>query len=298
MTTTTTAAPQEPGDNTLEALAAMLRALRLTSMAEELAELLETSQKEGWGQLELLFELFAREETRKRQRRFERNLKVSGLSEAYGLEHFDFDLAREHGLEPSVVRDLAQCEFVPARRNIILAGGVGTGKTFLARTLGVEALKRGYKVLSFNTADLVDMLYSKRSSFHFGKVYKTVRDVHLLALDDLAYLPYAPEKVEFLFSLIVDRHELDLGATIVTSNTDVTEWWQFFPSKAMGMAFSDRLLEGAQGIRLTGDSIRPTRPQRKPPTKDSPKRSRRKPPANGSPAKRPPDPQTPPSTDT
>ena len=249
----------------LEALCAMLRALRLFPMAEDVPELLEASQKESWGQLELLFELFQREEIRKRQRRFERNLKASGLSEAYGLDHFDFDIAREHGIEPGVVRDLAQCEFVHAHRNVILAGGVGTGKTFIARTLGVEALKRGFKVLSFNTADLVDTLYSKRSSFHFGRVYKRIRDVDLLLLDDLGYMPYAPEKVEFLFSLVVDRHELDCGATVVTSNTDVTDWWQYFPSKAMGMAFSDRLLEGAQGLRLTGDSIRPTRPQRKRP---------------------------------
>jgi DNA replication protein DnaC len=262
---TTVISTPEPQDNLLEALAAMLRALRLVAMAEEIPELLETAQKESWGQLELLFELFRREESRKRQRRFERHLKTSGLSEAYGIDHFDFDLGREHGLEPGVVRDLAQCEFVHAHRNVILAGGVGTGKTFLARTLGVEALKRGFKVLSFNTADLVDTLYSKRSSFHFGKVYKRLRDVDLLVLDDLAYMPYAPEKVEFLFSLVVDRHELDCGATIVTSNTDVTDWWQYFPSKAMGMAFSDRLLEGAQGLRLTGTSIRPTRPQRKRP---------------------------------
>ena len=119
-------APEPRRDNTLEALAATLRALRLNAIAEDMTELLETSQKEGWGQLDLLFELFGREETRKRQRRFERNLKVSGLSEAYGLEHFDFDLAREHGLEPGIVRDLAQCEFVNAHRNVILAGGVGT----------------------------------------------------------------------------------------------------------------------------------------------------------------------------
>jgi len=272
----TTITPDPRGDNTLEALRATLRSLKLTSMAEDVPELLELSQKDGWGQLELLFELFQREEVRKHQRRYERNLKASGLSEAYGLDHFDFDLAREHGLEPGVVRDLAQCEFVQAHRNIILAGGVGTGKTYLARTLGIEAIKRDFKVLSFNTADLVDMLYSKRNSFPFGKVYKRVRDVDLLVLDEIGYLSYAPEKVEFLFSLVVDRHELDSGATIVTSNTDVTEWWQFFPSKAMGMAFSDRLLEGAQGLRLTGGSIRPTRPQRKkpkapPPENTSPK---------------------------
>ena len=38
MTTTATAAPGQPEDNTLQALTAMLRSLRLTSTAEEVAE--------------------------------------------------------------------------------------------------------------------------------------------------------------------------------------------------------------------------------------------------------------------
>jgi len=256
-------------DNTVEALQALLRALRLKPMAEELPQLLDEASQEEWGRLDLLRELFGREDVRKRQRRFERNLKASRLSECYALENFDFQLAAERGLEPGVVRDLAHCEFVRARRNIILAGSVGTGKTYLARTLGVEALKRGFRVLAFYTADLLDSLYAKRSSFQFGKVYARVRDVELLILDDLAYMPYTTEKVELLFSLIVDRHELQRGSTIVTSNTDVTEWWQYFPSKAMGMAFSDRLLDGAQGIRLHGESIRQarSRPPSDPPGK-------------------------------
>jgi DNA replication protein DnaC len=252
-------------DNLLESLLAMLRGLRLRAMAEELSGLLEEAARGEWGRLELVAELFRREEARKCQRRFTRHLKESRLSECYTLENFDLRLAADHGVEPSVVRDLAQCEFVRARRNLILAGGVGTGKTYLARTLGVEALKRGFRVLSFNTAELLDMLYVKRESFHFGKAYARVRDAELLILDDLAYMPYAPEKVEFLFSLIVDRHELGRGSTIVTSNTDVTEWWQYFPSKAMGMAFSDRLLDGAQGIRFSGESIRQSRSRRREP---------------------------------
>lgn len=264
MTQTTTQNPDQPGNNQLDALIAMLRALRLRDLAGDLPALLEEAQKEGWGQLELLFELFHREEVRKRQRRFERYLKASGLSAAYGLENFDFELAREHGIDPSVVRDLTQCEFVRAHRNLILAGGVGTGKTYLARTLGLEALKRGFKVYSFLTADLLDLLHSKRDSFQFGKLYSRFRDADLIILDDLAYMPYSPEKVEYLFSLVFDRHELKKGSTIVTSNTDVNEWWQFFPSKAMGMAFSDRLLEGAQGIRFSGESIRKPRAKRPP----------------------------------
>ena len=255
--------PDPDGEINVDLLAALLRSLRLWRMAEELPTLLEEAAREGWGHQEFLYKVLRSEEVRRGQNRFQRNLKASGLSAVYGLDHFDFELAAEHGLKAAVVRDLAQGEFLRARRNIILAGGVGTGKTFLARTIGVEALKRGFKVFSFNTSHLVDTVYSRRNSFQFGKFYGRIRDVDLLILDDLAYLPYSPEKVEYLFSLVVDRHELKTGSLIVTSNTDVTEWWQFFPSKSMGMAFSDRVLDGAQGIRLTGESIRKPRGKRK-----------------------------------
>jgi DNA replication protein DnaC len=250
----------DPGDGpNAETLAALLRSLRLWRMAEELQAVIEESAREGWGNLEFLERVLRCEEARRSQNRFARNLKASGLSMAYGLDHFDFELAAARGLKAAVVRDLAQCEFIQARRNLILAGGVGTGKTYLARTLGVEALKRGFKVYFFNTAHLVDLIFSRRNSFQFGKFYGRIRDVDLLVLDDLAYMPYSPEKVEYLFSLAVDRYELRRGSIVITSNTDVTDWWQFFPSKAMGMAFSDRLLDGAQGIRLEGESIRKDR---------------------------------------
>ena len=88
-------------------------------------------------------------------------------------------------------------------------------------------------------------------------------------MDDLAYLPYSAEQVEYLFSLIVDRYELQSGSTIVTSNTDVTDWWKFFPSKAMGMAFSDRLLDGARGVCFVGESIRQERSRRKSPNDET-----------------------------
>jgi DNA replication protein DnaC len=251
--------PDPDKEINVDLLAALLRSLRLWRMAEELPSILEEAAREGWGHQEFLYKVLRSEEVRRGHNRFQRNLKASGLSTVYGLDHFDFELAAEHGLKAAVVRDLAQCEFLRARRNIILAGGVGTGKTYLARTIGLEALKRGFKVFSFNTSHLVDVIFSRRNSFQFGKFYGSIRDVDLLVLDDLAYLPYSPEKVEYLFSLVVDRHELKTGSLIVTSNTDVTEWWQFFPSKSMGMAFSDRVLDGAQGIRLTGESIRKPR---------------------------------------
>lgn len=262
-----------PTKQNIDSLCAMLRSIRLSGVADEIPPLLQEAAVGEWGHLELLDELFRREKSRKGQRRYENNLKISGLDECYGAEHFDFELAAAHGIGTNVARDLLKCEFLEAERNLILAGPVGTGKTFLAKTLGMEALKRGYKVIYHVTAKMVGMLMSKKDSFRFGQDYRQIRDAPLLILDDLAYLPYNDEKVEYLFSLILDRYELRSGSTIVTSNTDVTEWWKFFPTKAMGMAFSDRLLEGAQGLRFTGKSIRPTRKKKKRNAKRTAKRT-------------------------
>ena len=107
-----------------------------------------------------------------------------------------------------------------------------------------------------NTRELVEELYLKRNSHGFPKLYKSYVTAAALYLDDLAYMPFAPEKVEYLFRLIFDRTEKKTGPIVVTTNTDVKSWWSFFPGKAMGMAFSDRVLGGAIGIRFTGPSIR------------------------------------------
>ena len=78
----------DPGrEFTLEFLLAQLRALRLFRLAEEMPTLLEEAAKDGWGQLGLLSEIFRREGLRLSQRRFERNMKASGLNESYGIIH-------------------------------------------------------------------------------------------------------------------------------------------------------------------------------------------------------------------
>jgi len=249
----------------IDTIVARLREMKLAAIAEAFQERYQEAVADGTGILEFLGSLLEHETVRRRHNRFERLVKQGNLDQSDALENYDFDLAREHGVEPSQVRDLATCAYVEKRQtNLVLAGRVGTGKTKLARTLAFEAVKRDYKAAFENTRELVDKLYQLRDSYRFAKVYRYYVHVDALCLDDLAYIPFAPEKVEFLFRLVFDRTEKKTGPITVTTNSDVNEWWKFFPSKAMGMAFSDRILGGAVGIMFTGESIRQRKRRAKP----------------------------------
>lgn len=240
-----------------------LSALRLNAVAERFEQEYPKACAEGTGMLEFMAGVLEPEVLGRKQRRFERLLKQANLEMNDCIEAYDVELAASRGVEASRVRDMATGEFVTHSRNVVLAGAVGTGKTRLGRLLGAEACRRDFSTVFVNTRDLIEKLFNARESFAFEKIYRFYRNIDLLILDDLAYMPFAPEKVEFLFRLIFDRHEKKKGALVITTNSDVKEWWTFFPSKAMGMAFSDRVLGGAVGIKFSGDSIRPAKHQKK-----------------------------------
>jgi DNA replication protein DnaC len=236
--------------------------MRLGALADSFPDAYQKALVNQEGILQFLGGFLEGELLGRQQRRFERLIKAANLDPADSIQNYDFDLARAHGVEPAQVRDLAAGSYIgPTPRNIVLAGSVGAGKTKLARTLAFEAVRRGYKAVVENTRDMVENLYRMRDSHLFPKLYRRFVAVDVLVLDDLAYMPFAPEQVEFLFRIVFDRTEKRTGPVIVTTNTDVKEWWQFFPSKAMGMAFSDRILGGAVGIKFSGPSIRAQRPQ-------------------------------------
>jgi len=240
----------------IEQVAGRFLELKLAGIAKVFEERYHAAVADGTGLIEFLHDLLEEEMVGRKQRRFERLLKAGNLDMTDSIENYDFELARSRGVDPAQVRDLVGGGYIDRPKNIILAGAVGTGKTKLARTLGFEAVRRDYKAIFENTRDLVEKLFQSRNSYTFPKLYRSYVNADLLGLDDLAYMPFAPEKVDFLFRLVFDRTEKQTGPVIITTNTDVKEWWQFFPSKAMGMAFSDRVLGGAIGIKFSGTSIR------------------------------------------
>jgi DNA replication protein DnaC len=237
-----------------------LNTLRMPAVAARFEKSYARAIAEELGTLQFLGGLLDEERLGRQQRRIEHLVKAANLDPTDSIENYDFELARTRGVEPALVRDLSRGAYIaPAPRNIVLAGSVGTGKSKLARTLAFEAIRRQYQASVQNTRELVERLHRMRDSHLFPKLYRYFVRLDVLVLDDLAYMTFSPEQVEYLFRLVVDRNKRNAGSLIVTTNTDVQEWWKFFPSQAMGMAFSDRVLGGAIGVKFSGPSIRMAR---------------------------------------
>ena len=76
----------------------------------------------------------------------------------------ELELSRIVNVEESYLKELATCEFVKERSNIVLIGNPGTGKTHLSVALGINACNLGMKVRFFTAANLANSLIEAQDS--------------------------------------------------------------------------------------------------------------------------------------
>ncbi|WP_273878134.1 ATP-binding protein, partial [Serratia liquefaciens] len=75
--------------------------------------------------------------------------------------------------------------FLPARRNIVLVGGTGTGKTHLAIAIAANVVRSGARGRYFNTVDLVTRLEEEARIGKSGALAAQLSRLDLIVLDEL-----------------------------------------------------------------------------------------------------------------
>jgi DNA replication protein DnaC len=158
------------------------------------------------------------------------------------------------GLNKPLVLELARCEFVVARDNIIVLGNSGTGKTHVALGVGLAACQRGFPVTFVTAAGLVHQLQEARDERRLLKLQQNLAAAKLLIVDELGYVPLSQTGAELLFEAFSQRHER--GSTLVTSNLPFEEWTSVFGSERLTGALLDRLTHHVHILEMNGDSYR------------------------------------------
>lgn len=230
-----------------EHIAACCKRLKLSQGLADNIDSIETDDRE-----QFLLDLLSKEIEHREEARKTRNMKNAGF---YTLKSFDAYVFDEVKLPTDVTPQyLRTCRFVEEKRNLILFGNVGTGKTHLATALGVEACKQGLLVKFFRTASLVNQLIQARKGGELQKFFKMLSKQDLLIFDEWGYVPVDRDGARLLFQVVSDCYESK--SIVLTTNLEFSRWVTIFYDEQMTTAMIDRLVHFSHLLVFDGESWR------------------------------------------
>ena len=233
-------------------LAHHLKQLKLPTILREYDKVARECARDRVDHSRYLLRLVELELIERERRLIERRIKQARFPAVKSLDTFDFTAIPS--LNKMLVIELARCEFILRRENVIALGNSGTGKTHAALALGLAACQKGFTVAFTTAVALVHHLMEARDERRLLKLQRDLQGVKLLIVDELGYVPLSPSGAELLFEIFSQRYER--GSTIVTSNLPFEDWTTILGSERLTGALLDRLTHHVHILTMNGDSYR------------------------------------------
>ncbi len=188
------------------------------------------------------------------QRMVQRQIRAARFSAVKSLDTFDFTAIPS--VNKSLIMELARCEYIQRRENVIAIDNSGTGKTHVALGLGLAACQSGMSVGFTTAASLVHELMEARDERRLLNLQRRLSRLNLLIIDEVGFVPLSPTGAELLFEVFSQRYER--GSILVTTNLPFDEWTEVFESERLTGALLDRLTHHVHIhiLEMNGDSYR------------------------------------------
>jgi DNA replication protein DnaC len=230
----------------------LLASLKFPRIREIIGREIERATKSQPSYSAFLARLLREEYQDRQQRSLEYRIKQARLPERWSLETYPFK--RQPSVRASTIRQLAELDFVARAANLVFIGETGVGKTGLASSLLLKAIENGYRGFFIKAQDLFDEVYASLADRSTRRLLNRLARVDLLLIDEMGYLNLRPEQSNAFFKLMDERY--GKRSTVITTNLDYPQWYEFLGKKEMVKALLDRLRHRCTTIRINGKSLR------------------------------------------
>lgn len=239
---------------TLEKLSTM----RLPGMVQAVEEQNQRSDVASLSFDDRLGLMVDREWLRREDQRVTQRLKRARLKQSACME--DIDYRHPRGLNRGVLDELSSCRWIRARRNVIITGATGLGKTWIACAIADRVCREGFTCVYKRVPRLTEELALARADGTYLKLLGQIARTDLLVLDDWALAPIDGQLQHDFLELIDDR--AGSRSTLITSQLPVSKWHDMVGDPSVADALLDRILQASTQIALKGESKRKAAPDK------------------------------------
>ena len=229
-----------------------MRQMRLLGMYNAFKTSIDTFRTDSMTTDQFISWLVCNEWDDRHNRLIERLIKQASFRYKASVEEINFSV--ERGLDKNLFQRLAELTFVKEGKDLFITGSTGTGKSYLAISIGYEACQRGFKVMYASTNRLMGQLKISKAKGNILQDLKKLEKIDLLILDDFGMQPFDATSRMNLMDIIEDRY--GKKSTIITSQIPVKNWYDVIGDKTVGDAIMDRVVHQSIRIELFGESLR------------------------------------------
>jgi DNA replication protein DnaC len=239
-----------------------LRALKLDGMADAFIELEQQDAAKNLTHAEWLALLLDREIANRTTKRTQIRLRAARLRYSQASVE-DVNYRAQRQLDKALFQQLATCRWIAEKRNLLIAGKCGLGKTWLACALAQRACREGYRAYYARMPRLFAQLELAHGDGSFPRLFRLLTKVDLLILDDLGPHRLTAGQRRDLMEIVEERH--GRSSTLIASQLPVKAWYDLIDEPTFADAILDRIVHNAYRLEFEGP-----RSMREPETEQSP----------------------------